>query len=65
MEKEGQEILRVAANFYKAYIRVINSLGSDVMIRPNDPGVVNINPLVVGLIHEKHYASLRLKPGTG
>lgn len=69
MEEDGtlndQEILHAAANCYKADIRVINSLGSDVMISPNDPGVVNTNPLVVGLIHEKCYASLRLKRGTG
>ena len=60
-----QEILHAAANRYKAIIRVIKSHGSDVMISPNDPGVVNTNPLVVGLIHEKRYASLRLKRGTG
>lgn len=69
MEKDGtlgdQEILYAAANCYKTRIRVISSLGGEVMISPYDPGVVNINPLVVGRIHKKHYVSLQLKRGTG
>ena len=58
-------ILHTAANCYKTRIRVISSLGCDVMISPNHPDVVNTNTLVVGHIHEKHYVSLRLKQGTG
>ncbi|XP_066020593.1 protein NLRC5-like isoform X2 [Pocillopora verrucosa] len=54
-------ILHTAANCYKTRIRVISSLGCDVMISPNHPDVVNTNTLVVGHIHEKHYVSLRLK----
>lgn len=69
MAKDGtlgdEEILYAATNCYKTSIRVISSLGHDVMISPNDSGVVNTNPLVVGLIHKKHYVSLRHKRGTG
>ena len=70
MEKEGtwgdHVILHAAANCYKTCIRVISSLGRDIMISPSHPGVIKSNtPLVVGHIHELHYVSLRLKQGTG
>ena len=70
MEKEGtwgdHVILHAAANRYKTCIRVISSLGCDIMISPSHPGVIKSNtPLVVGHIHELHYVSLRLKQGTG
>ena len=69
MEKDGtwgdHVILHAAANVLNTRIRVISSLGSDVMISPNDPGVNDTNPLVVGLIHEMHYVSLQPEQGTG
>lgn len=69
MEKDNtwgdHVMLHAAANCYKTGIRVISSLGFDVMISPNHPGVVNTNTLVVGHIHERHYVGLRLKQGTG
>lgn len=65
MEKEGtwgdHVILHAAANRYKTCIRVISSLGCDIMIIPSHPGVIKSNTLVVGHIHELHYVSLRLK----
>lgn len=55
-------ILRAAANYYETPIRVISSLGREVIIEP-DGLVLNSNPLVLGHIHKKHYASLL--PGRG
>ena len=66
MEKDGtwgdHLILRVAANCYETPIRVISSLGNDIIINP-DHVVVNNSPLVLGHIHEKHYVSLQPRQG--
>ncbi|XP_022804465.1 protein NLRC3-like isoform X1 [Stylophora pistillata] len=62
MEKDGtwgdHLILYAAANSYKTCIRVISSLGHDVMISPNNPTDINTNPLVIGHIHERHCVNL-------
>ena len=50
-------ILRAAANCYETRIRVVSSLGNEVIIDP-DHLVLNNNPLVLGHIHEMHYVSL-------
>ena len=66
MEKDGtwgdHLILRVAANCYETPIRVISSLGNDIIINP-DHVVVNNSPLALGHIHEKHYVSLQPRQG--
>jgi len=66
MEKDGtwgdHLVLRAAANCYKTPIRVISSLGCDIIINPDRP-VDYTSPLVLGHIHEKHYVSLRPRQG--
>jgi len=66
MEKDGtwgdHLVLYAAANCYQTQIRVISSLGCDIIINPDGP-VNNISPLVLGHIHEKHYVSLRPRQG--
>ena len=56
-------ILHAAANCYKTCIRVISSLGPDVIISPDHPIVAKTNPLVLGHIHEQHYVSLQPRKG--
>jgi len=66
MEKDGtwgdHLVLRAAANCYKTPIRVISSVGCDLIINPDGP-IDNTSPLVLGHIHEKHYVSLRPRQG--
>jgi len=50
-------VLLAAANYYRTDIRVVSSLGREVLISPDRP-VVNTSPLVLGHIHEEHYVSL-------
>jgi len=65
MSKDGtwgdHLVLLAAANYYRTDIRVISSLGRDVLISPDRP--VNTSPLVLGHIHEEHYVSLHPKQG--
>jgi len=53
-------VLLAAANYYCTDIRVISSLGREVLISSDRPAT-NTNPLVLGHIHEEHYVSLRPK----
>lgn len=66
MEKDGtwgdHLILHAAANYYKTRIRIISSLGNEVIIDP-DVIVLNRNPLVLCHVHEYHYVSLLPKQG--
>ena len=66
MKKDGMWgdhlVLRAAANYYRTDIRVISSLGREVLVSPDRP-VANTSPLVLGHIHEKHYVSLHPKQG--
>jgi len=66
MNKEGtwgdHLVLLAAANYYRTDIRVISSLGREVLISPDRP-VANTSPLVLGHIHEEHYVSLHPKQG--
>ena len=66
MEKDGtwgdHLILHAAANYYKTRIRIISSLGNEVVLYP-DGIVLNPNPLVLGHVHEYHYVSLLPKQG--
>lgn len=57
-----QLILRAAANYYKTRIRIISSLGNELVIDP-DHHVLNTNPLVLGHVHELHYVSLVPRQG--
>jgi len=50
-------VLLAAANYYRTDIRVVSSLGREVLISPDRP-VANTSPLVLGHIHEEHYVSL-------
>jgi len=65
MSKDGtwgdHLVLLAAANYCRTDIRVISSLGREVLISPDRP--VNTNPLVLGHIHEEHYVSLHPKHG--
>ena len=57
-------ILHAAANYYETPIRVISSLGREIIIEP-DGLVLNSNPLVLGHIDQKDYASLLPAAGRG
>lgn len=66
MSKDGtwgdHLVLLAAANCYQTPIRVISSLGNEIVINPEHP-VANLNPLVLGHIHEEHYVSLHPRQG--
>lgn len=66
MEKDGtwgdHLVLIAAANCFKTHIRVISSLGHDLIISSDHP-VTNSSPLVLGHIHEEHYVSLHPRLG--
>ena len=68
MEKDGtwgdHVILYGTANCYETYINVISSQSNhhDITIRA-DGHVMSTNPLVLGHVHEVHYASLQPKQG--
>ena len=55
-------VLIAAANCFKTHIRVISSLGHDLIISSDHP-VTNSSPLVLGHIHEEHYVSLHPRLG--
>ena len=55
-------VLHAVANYFQTHIRIISSLGRDILISPEIP-VVNTNPLVLGHVHELHYVSLQPKQG--
>ena len=68
MEKDGtwgdHLVLLAAANCYQTHVRVISSLGRDIVISPDRP-VFHTNPLVLGHVHEEHYVSLQPRQGNG
>ncbi|RMX41330.1 hypothetical protein pdam_00021657, partial [Pocillopora damicornis] len=62
MEQDGSWgdhlILYAAANLFKTCIHVVSSLDNDVDIRPHGP-VDESKPLVLGHIHDVHYAEIK------
>ena len=66
MEKDGtwgdHLVLIAAAKCFKIHVRVISSLGHDLIISSDHP-VTNSSPLVLGHIDEEHYVSLHPRLG--
>ena len=66
MAKDGtwgdHVVLFAAANHCKTPIRIISSLGHEIVVQP-DHALAGTNPLVLGHIHELHYVSLQPRQG--
>lgn len=67
MKKDGidgdQVVLVGAANHFQLPIRIIDSLGNENVIQPEDFAVIDTIKLVVGHVPELHYVSLRPRQG--
>ena len=55
-------VLLAAANYFQSPIRIISSRDHEIVVQP-DHAVADINPLVLGHVHEFHYVSLHPSQG--
>ena len=66
MAKDGtwgdHMVLLAAANYFQSLIRIISSRDHEIVVQP-DHAVADINPLVLGHVHEFHYVSLHPSQG--
>ena len=60
MAKDGtwgdHMVLLAAANYFQSPIRIISSRDHEIAVQP-DHAVADMNPLVLGHVHEFHYVS--------
>ena len=57
-------VLVAAANLFRVPVRIISSLGREIVVHPeNECAVADTNPLVLGHVHELHYVSLQPRQG--
>lgn len=66
MAKDGtwgdHMVLLAAANYFQSLIRIISSRDHEIVVQP-DHAVADMNPLVLGHVHEFHYVSLHPSQG--